>query len=131
MLDLEQLGVERRRWVRLGGALEGVEVEVRHAGPRSQEKFRQKLQRDGVIKNSDSGYTINPGREDAFFREYAERFITDWRGDIRLGDTKNPPYDHEKMGKVLGAYSVAFEQLVRALSDEADFFSENGSASTP
>lgn len=121
MLDLSKIEEPKRRWISLGGALAGVEVEIRHVGPKDQERFRQKLMRSGILK--DTG--IASGRETDFFRAYAEAFITDWRGDIKPEGT---PYDAEKMGRVLGAYSVAFEQVGKAVAEEADFFSGNGVA---
>ncbi len=128
-LDLGRLDEHRERWVPLSGALSGVEVLVRHVGPREQEKFRQKMVREGILKHTEAGHTINSGRADDFFRAYAERYIADWRGDIRLGDTPDPPYNYEQMGRVLGKYAAAFEDVTRAVSEEAVFFSEDGSSS--
>ena len=128
-LDLERIGDVPRRWLRLNGLLDGVEVELRHTGPRDQERWRQRLVRDGVMKMSadaPGGVKINTGREDAFFKAYAEQYITDWKGDIT---PKGTPYDAEKMGQVLGAYTDAFTQIRDAVGEEVSFFSENGSAS--
>jgi len=132
MLDLLQIGqaAEKRRWIVLGGALAGVEIEIVHVGPRDQERFRQKMVSAGILRASEGGQSINRGREDDFFRSFAERYVTDWRGEIRQGDDTSPAYSPEAMGRVLGAYSVAFEQVTKALAEEADFFSVNGDGST-
>ena len=127
MLDLSRLEEQRRRWVALSGHLSGVEVEIRHVGPKEQEKFRQKMVRLGILKQTEAGHSINGGRAEDFFRAYAENYITDWRGDIKPEGTA---YSAEAMGRVLGAYTVAFEKVTKALSEEADFFFGNGSAST-
>lgn len=128
MLDLTKIGEAKSRWISLGDPLTGVEVEVIHCGPRDQERFRKKLTRDGVLKNGE----IATGREDAFFQAYAEKYVTDWRGDIHGGDASGPtpPYNAAQMGTVLGAYSSAFEAVSKAVLEEADFFSESGSAVT-
>jgi hypothetical protein len=130
VLDLNKLDEQHRRWIDLGGALAGVEVEIRHVGPREQERFRQRLVRAGVLKQSAEGHNINSGREVEFFYQYAKQYITDWRGPIKLGDEENPTYSPEQMGRVLGAYGVAFEQVTKAVLEEVDFFSSNGSGST-
>ena len=127
MLNLEDLDKPHSRWVRLGGALEGVEIEVQYAGPEEQDKFRQKLVRAGVLKQDKLGnYNINAGRSKEYFRLYAQKYITGWRGDIKLGDEDNPAYDPQQMGAVLGAYGSAFEQVAKELEDDTDFFSRNG-----
>jgi hypothetical protein len=130
MLDLSRIGEERRRWVPLKGSLAGIEVEIRHAGPEAQEKFRQKLVRIGVLRSKDGAIGINPGRESDWFKSYAEAYVTDWRGPIKLGEQDNPPYTAEQMARVLATHSDALEVITAALSEEADFFSQNGNGST-
>jgi hypothetical protein len=126
MLDLTTLDQERRRWIQMSGALTGVELEVRHSGPKEQERFRQALIRSGVMKPSPSGVEINSGREADFFKAYAEKYVTGWRGDIQ---PEGAPYDAAKMGAVLGAVNGALEQITRALGEEADFFPQSGGGS--
>ena len=127
MLDLEQLDKPHSRWIRLTQALEGVEIELLYAGPEEQERFRQKLIRAGVLRQDKNGnVNINSHRESEFFRLYALKYITGWRGDIKLGNEENPAYDSAKMGAVLGAYGSAFAQIAAELEDETDFFSQNG-----
>ncbi len=126
MLDLEALDQEHTRWIAMGGALAGVDLEIRHVGPKQQEKFRQKMIRDGILKKADGGVEIASGRQDDFFRAYAEHYVSNWRGQIK---PEGAVYDPKIMGIVLGKYQIAFEQIGKALSEEADFFSQNGAAS--
>jgi len=132
MLDLSRLGEDKRRWIDLGGALAGVEVEIRHVGPKDQEKFRRRLINNGILKPSSAGHEINSGREMDFFKAYAAAYVTDWRGPIVLnpGEAERPAYSPDLMARVFGAYGAALEAVTRAVGDETLFFSENGNAST-
>lgn len=130
MLNLSQLSGEKRRWIALPEPLSGVNLQVRHVGPREQQAFRRKMIDDGILK-SDAQFEVNRGRERAFYRDFAKRYVTDWSGDVRLaeGDTEAPAYDHEKMGEVFETYGTAFVAVTNALADEAPFFSTNGASS--
>jgi hypothetical protein len=131
-LDLERLDEQPTRWMALGGALTGVDVLVKYSGPREQERFRQKLIRARIMKEDSrtGGITINSGRDVDFFKAYAEQYIVDWRGDIKGGaNGAAPPYSAEQMGRVLGQYRIAFEQIAASLEDETGFFSASGNDS--
>lgn len=132
MLDLSRIGEERRRWVSIGATFPGVEVEVRFAGPERQEKFRQKLIRNGVMRVKDGVFSINAGREGDWFKAFAEAFITDWRGDIKMTpeDDAVPEYTPELMARVLANHTEAFTSVSKAIDEEAEFFFQNGNGST-
>lgn len=115
------------RWVRVG--LDDMEVELKHVGPRDQERWRQKMIASGILKKGTAGAEINRGREEQFFRAYAEEFIEGWRNLIVNGQ-ENPDYSAEMMGHVLGQSTTAFNAILEALGDELHFFSRNGNAST-
>lgn len=125
--DLSRLEGDHRRWVRTG--LDDMEVEIKHVGPREQERFRQKMVADGILKQSAEGIHINRGREEAFFKAYALAYITDWK-NVEVGVEKNPPFDPDHMGKVLGQSDQALQSVRKALEDESDFFSASGNGST-
>jgi hypothetical protein len=121
-IDLNDLDTVRKRWLPLQGQLVGVEVLIKYASPRNQEQFRQKLARSGVLKSGKgAGWEINTGREDDFFRMFAQFYILDWKGDIRPEGTE---YSPEAMGRVLGSYQPAFDQVSSAVSEDADFFEQ-------
>lgn len=121
-IDLNDLDRIRQRWLPLSGPLAGVEVLIKHASPREAERFRQKLTRQGVLRaGKDEGWQINTGREDDFFRMFAEYYVLDWRGDIR---PEGAAYDSAKMGRVLGASQDAFKQLSDAIADDTGFFEQ-------
>lgn len=128
-LDLSILGTERRRWVE-SSLWPGAAFEIKHAGPEEQEKFRQRLMRDGIISTK-PGEFINQGRAEAFFLAYAGKYVTDWRG-VRLtaSDTEDATFTPERMAEVLKKSTATFEQIGRALSEEADFFPASGNGST-
>jgi hypothetical protein len=121
-LDLEQIAKPKNRWLSLTGQLSGVDVLVRYATPKEQERFRQKLVREGVLKTSQGSSSINMGREDDFFSAFAKSYILDWRGDIKPEGTT---YDAGQMGRILGASQSAFSQISDAVTEEADFLAEN------
>ena len=119
-IDLNNLDRVRQRWFHLSGLLRGVEVLIKNASPREAERFRQRLVRQGVLRaGRDEGWQINAGREDDFFRMFADYYILDWKGDIKPEGTD---YSAEAMGRVLGASQAAFEQISNAISEESDFF---------
>lgn len=124
--DLARLKGEHRRWVRVG--LDDMEVEIRHAGPAAQEKFRQRMVAAGILKHGESGIAINVGRTEAFFHEYAKQHVTGWRNLILNGKT-DPEFDASEMGKILEASGDAFSAVAKAVGEEADFFSVNGAGS--
>lgn len=124
--DIAKLDSIDPLWVRIG--LDDMEVEIRHQGPRDQERWRQKMAARKILKRSKDGTPeIAKGQEEAFFRAYAEEFITDWRNVILSGQ-ENPPYDVAVMGKILGQSSGALTAVMEAIGDESGFFSRNGSA---
>jgi hypothetical protein len=130
-LDLSKIAEPKTRWITLHQPLDGVELQIRHVGPRDMERFRQRMIRAGIMK-SDPGVVINAGRDTAFFEGFAEAFICDWRGDIRATpDAKDcPAYTPAAGGMLLAYSSIAFEQVSKAVGEEADFFSVNGKGST-
>lgn len=119
-INLDELDRVRSRWLPLAGQLRGVDLLIRYGAPREMERFRQKLIRLGVLKSGrgDGGPEINAGRDDEFFRLYAENFILDWRGDIKPEGTA---YSPEVMGKVLGG-TEAMAQVKAAVEDAEGFF---------
>jgi hypothetical protein len=124
--DLGRLDNIPPRWVRVG--LEDMEVQIAHVGPAEQEKYRQGLVSKGILRSNDKGGGINSGREDDFFEAYAMKYIKGWR-NLSIGGVENPPYDPYQMGRVLATSDQAFAAVTRAVGDEADFFSVNGSGS--
>ena len=128
MLVLSKLGEEHSRWIPLSPAFPGVEIEIRHATPDDLERFRQNLIATGVCKKTE-GLQWNPGRFPAFCQAMAEKFVTNWRGPIRLteSDEATAPYTSEQMGLVLQSLSSAITAISEAISEEAAFFCTNGS----
>ena len=122
-LDLDQLDQRQQRWVPLVGSLKGVELLIAQSNPREGERFRQVLIRQGVMRLKDGQVSINGGREDDFFRMFAEKYVLNWRGDIKPEGTE---YTIEKMGRFLGVSTEAFDQVTQAISEDADFFASNG-----
>ena len=93
---------------------------IKYSSPRQSEKFRQKLVREGVLKSSKSGHPeINSGRQDDFFRLFAEFYVLDWKGEII---PKDSPYSAEKMGAIFGGYTPGFEQVNNAIQEDQIFF---------
>jgi len=123
--DLARLSDPHRKWIRIG--LEDIEVEVRHVGPKDQERFRQKLIRDGIIKSAE-GIQFNQGRFDSFCEAFAEQYVTNWR-NLKINDVENPPYSAKTMGDLLLKYAGAMTAISESLKDEADFFTESGDGS--
>jgi len=105
------------------GSLKGVELLIAQSNPREGERFRQVLIRQGVMRLKDGQVSINGGREDDFFRMFAEKYVLNWRGDIKPEGTE---YTIEKMGRFLGVSTEAFDQVTQAISEDADFFASNG-----
>lgn len=119
-IDLNNLDQQRQGWLPLGGALRGVEVLLNQSSPREAERFRQKLTRQGVLTSGKGGgFQINSGREDDFFRMFAEKYVLDWKGEITPKDAE---YNAEQMGRLLGSSQSAFDQISSAISEDADFF---------
>jgi len=128
MLDLSSIKQEPRRWVRLSGALDGFEVEIRHCGMKDRSKFRHKMIRDGILNKT--GEDSNPGREADFMQAYVDQFVTGWRVPerFRSADAKdaNPEYNPKGMAEILDASPQSFKAIVEAVEAEADFFTVNG-----
>ena len=124
-IDLQGIGEPRQRWLELGGQFRGVEVMIKESTPRGAERFRQRLARAGILRaGKNEGWQINSGREDDFFRSYAEEYISDWRGEIT---PKDAPYNTVQMGALLGASNSLFEQISNTITEDASFFvSSNG-----
>lgn len=120
-MDLQELTERpKTRWIALHGHLEGVELLVQSATPEESQKFSNKLRRDGITRPSrDNPLDVTDGRERDFFREFAAYYVKDWRGKIMPEGT---PYDAKVMGLVMGAYRIAFEAVLAAVSDENAFF---------
>lgn len=126
-IDLTTLDQSRQRWVPLAGVLRGVELLVKHASPREQERFRQRCVREGIFSGkANTGMNITNGREDDFFQRIAENYILDWRGDIKPEGTA---YDAQKMGRVLASSLDAFNQVMEAIGEDTDFFSQRNGGS--
>lgn len=123
-LDLDMLGQERTKWHPLTGALQGVEMLIRYASPGEGERFRQQMIREGILRNTrDAGIDINVGRSKDYFREWAKKWVLDWRGDVKPEGTKYTP---ELLGQVLDQYRPAHTQLNVATLEEEGFFDSNG-----
>jgi hypothetical protein len=128
-LDLDDTKRQKTRWVPFDGHLDGVEILVEFFGTEEAQKFRNRLEADGITKSTrDDPLKINPGREAAFFRAIAARYVRDWRGSITPAGSA---YDAEKMGAVLAAYPRAFEILMKAVGDENGFFVVGSNGSMP
>ncbi len=118
-IDLNDLDRVKSAWLPMTGQLSGVEFLIKCSTPRDAERFRQRLVRLNVMKDSKAGWQINANRQDDFFKLFAEFYVLDWRGDIKPdGSTYNP----EQMGRILGASTSAFEQVSSAISEDEDFF---------
>ena len=121
--DINQLDKKPHRWVPLVGSLKGVDLLIVQTNPREGERFRQLLVRQGVMKLKDGQVSINGGREDDFFKMFAEKYVLNWRGDIKPEGTE---YSVDQMGRLLGISTEAFDQVTQAISEDADFFASNG-----
>ena len=127
-LNLDELNRPRSRWVPFDGHLDGIEILVRFCGTHETQRFRNKLESDGIIRvTRDNPLAVNLGREAAFFEAMAAKYVTDWRGAIQ---PEGAAYDAKKMGAVIGSYPRAFELLMAAVADENSFFPEEPEGST-
>lgn len=128
-LDLDDAKRPKTRWIPFDGHLAGVEILVQFHGTEETQKFRSRLESDGIVRvTKDDPLKVSPGRELAFFRAMAARYVLDWRGDIR---PEGAAYSAEKMGDVLAAYPRAFEVLMKAVADENGFFGDGSTGSMP
>jgi len=119
-LDLDDVKRPKKRWLPMDGHLSGVDLLVQFIGTQETQRFRNRLEGDGIITvTKDNPLKINAGRDKAFFREVTVRYVLDWRGDIK---PEGAAYDAEKMADVLCAYPRAFELLMQAVADENSFF---------
>ncbi len=125
-MDLQDLTERpKTRWVPLFGHLAGIELLIRFATPQESQKFANKLRRAGITRaKAEHPFDVADGREEDFFREFAQMYVLDWRGDIKPEGTA---YSAETMGKVLGAYRRALDRVVEVITDEDAFF-ENGAS---
>lgn len=122
--DLSRLDDIGPRWVRVG--LDDMEVQIAHVGPREQERWRQALVSQGIMRVGKAGHEIARGRELDFFHAYAERYVLGWR-NITIDGVENPPYDIKIMAtRVLAKSDNAFKAVAAAVEDETLFFSTNG-----
>ena len=125
--NLNKLDEERQLWIRTG--LEDMEIQVKHSGPGEQERFRARMVRLNILKQTQDGVSIKPGKSKDFFFEYAKQYVTDWRNLI-VNDQENPEFDVKAMGSVLEKSDSALSALKTALEEESDFLSVNGSGSS-
>lgn len=139
-LDLDDAKRPKKRWVAFDGHLIGVEILVQFFGTEDSQRFRNRLQSEGIITvTKDDPLKINIGREAAFFREIAKKYVLDWRvaegfppETIRSDEhPEGAPYDAEKMADVLRAYPSAFTLVMRSVGDENGFFGLGSNGSTP
>lgn len=126
-LDLDDAKRPKKRWVAFDGHLTGVEILVQFFGTEDTQRFRNRLQSEGIVTvTKDDPLKINIGREAAFFREIAKKYVLDWRvAEGYPPDTIKPEgtaYDAEKMADVLRAYPSAFNLVMRSVGDENGFF---------
>jgi len=133
-LDLDDLNRPRTRWIALEGHLAGVEILVRFYGTEATQKFRNRMESDGIIKvTRDNPLSVNPGREGAFFEALAARYVVDWReaeGHEGAIKPQGAPFDAKKMGAVLRAYPSAYELVMREVAKEDSFFPDEPQPST-
>jgi len=130
-LDLSSLNEQRRNTIRLEGALEGFEIELRHRGLKERDRFRQKLLRDGIMKSGDKGDELAQGRISDFIVAFATEVITGWTVPERFRQDKeeNPPYDPKELAKILDASPDSATKIFKASTDESAFFGSNGKES--
>ena len=132
-INLGNMGLTPERWVELQGHLSGVDVLVRFCSPRESQKFKRRMVTLGIMKYGKSGeFDLNAGREEDFFKAYAEFYILDWRGDVHEGgeDGPAPAYSAKAMGSVLAASNEAFDLVDKAILEEAAFFAKRSSGSS-
>ena len=126
MLDLSTLKQEHTRWVGVA-AFPDVRLMVRHVGPEAMEKFRQKLVRAGIVKK-DEGLQWNDGRFADWCAAVATECMVDWEG-VKLNPEDSGAYTPDGGKELLLRVHGAGRAVMEALTDEAGFFSENGSGS--
>lgn len=140
-LDLDDAKRPKKRWVPFDGHLTGVEILIQFFGTQDTQRFRNRLQSEGIIKvTKDDPLNVNPGREAAFFLEIAKKYILDWRvaegfppDTIKSDEHPNggAPYTAQKMADVLAAYPSAFSLVMRSVGDENGFFGPGVNGSMP
>ena len=123
--DLGRLDGDHQRWVRVG--LGDMEVLIRHVGPKDQERFRQKMIHEGIIKKQE-GVEINSGRFEAFCSSFVRQYVMDWRNVVIEG-VENPPYAEATMASLTAQWNSVMASIGEALREEAAFFSPNGDGS--
>lgn len=132
MLDLSSLDGPRTRTIRLTGALDGFELELRHVGITEREKFRFRMMREGIFNKA--GNDTNPGRTRDFMLAFIEQFVVGWTVPDRFrgADTKdeNPPYKAAELVNVLDYSPASFKVLHESASEELDFFSSSSAGSS-
>ena len=122
-LDLDSIEQPRERWLSCGK----VEFLVRYCSPREADTFRRRMIQDGVLRHTKDGVDVNPGREGAYYKAFAEQYVIDWRGPIKPEGTV---YSADRMGRVLanrGDIKLAIEE---AVTRAEAFFVSNGTGPT-
>jgi len=143
-LNLDQIGQEKTRWLPLQGHLAGVEIQIRFVGTEDSQKFHSRMEADGIIRvTREDPMHINAGREAAFFKAIAARYVVDWREDeawraehpdappaISRNGPKGTAFDVDDMASVLRFYPSAYRQLMSACAEEDAFFVNGHDGST-
>jgi hypothetical protein len=124
--DIGRLDEERTRWIRVG--LDDMEVQIRHSGPHDQERWRARLVKANILKQTTDGISIKQGRAADFFLAYVKQHVIDWK-NVKIGDIENPEYDADRMAKVIGQSDTVFRAVRTAVEDETDFLSESDNGS--
>jgi len=112
---------ERTRWIDLPAQYAGVQLLIRMASPREQERVKQKMVSVGIVNQKSQD--IAPGRFDDFVRQFAKSYIVDWRGDISPEGAK---YSVDVMAKHLADSQFLLKHITAAVSEEAAFLAVNG-----
>ena len=118
------------RWFNIGAALdiEGFEIRVRHLSKRTLVKWQTDYQK--LVRNPKTGRKEPRIDEEALFRAYAEKVITDWRGLTVAGLRKLMVVDTAAPDDTVVAYSS--DNVVALLRYATDFDSEvTGFATSP
>ncbi len=128
-MDFSSLHEERRRWIKLTGALEGFEVEIRYRGMKERERFEAKMTADGVLRKEGG---VATGKFAQLVASYCKEGITDWKVPERFRDDKdtNPPYVGAELAKILDASRESLDRITDAMTEEAAFFSQSESNGT-
>lgn len=128
-LDTTEKVQERQQWLPLSGPYAGVELLLRQATPAAAEKWRHGLMRVGIMRQTrEGGLDTNPGRVDDYFRAFTERYVLDWRGDVRPQGT---PFSLDVMTDHVKGNLSLYETICKAVGEDSVFFpSSNGGSTT-